>query len=116
MRKENEKKLHSVDCDNDFLEIPKDDQNYVLNEYLDKYVEKNLITPTARVRCHQNTYGQYVDLDYDYNTDSQTVNGYASVFAELYEDGNPTHETWADAVATAYFIGQKYQIPVVIEE
>ena len=106
----------AAECDNDFLTIPKDNQNYVLNEYLDTYVNKNLITPKTRVYCHQDIHGQYVDLDYDYDDNSLTTNGYLSVFAELYEDGNPTDDTWADAVATAHFVGQKYQIPVVIEE
>lgn len=59
--------------------------------------------------------GQYVDLDYDYNPETETVDNYSGVFAELYEDGSPDKYSWEDAKDIGMYLSSVLGLPLIIE-
>lgn len=60
---------------------------------LEKYIDRDLLTDTSRVHAIWDENGQYVDLEYEYNPETASVDNYSGVFAELYEDGNPDNNS-----------------------
>lgn len=82
---------------------------------LEKYIDRDLLTDTSRVHTIWDESGQYVDLEYDYNPETETVDNYSGVFAELYEDGNPNENSWKDAKDIGRYLSIVLKLPLIIE-
>lgn len=82
---------------------------------LKKYIDRDSLTDTSRVHVIWDENGQYVDLEYDYDSKTETVNNYSGVFAELYEDGNPNENSWMDAKDIGRYLSIILKLPLIIE-
>lgn len=82
---------------------------------IEKHIDKDLLTDTSRVHVLWDENGQYVDLEYDYDLETETVNSYSGVFAELYEDGNPNENSWMDAKDIGRYLSIILKLPLIIE-
>lgn len=82
---------------------------------LEKYIDRDLITDMSRIHCLWDDKGQYVDLEYDYDSETETVDNYSGVFAELYEDGTPDDNSWTDAKDIGEYLSSILKLPLVIE-
>lgn len=82
---------------------------------LEKYIDRDLLTDTSRVHVLWDDKGQYVDLEYDYNSETETVDNYSGVFAELYEDGSPDNNSWEDAKDIGKYLSGILKLPLIIE-
>lgn len=82
---------------------------------LKKYIDRDSLTDTSRVHVIWDENGQYVDLEYDYDSKTETVNNYSGVFAELYEDGSPDNNSWTDAKDIGKYLSSILNLPLIIE-
>lgn len=89
--------------------------NLAARKEAEKYIDRSLITDTARICCLWDDKGQYVDLDYDYNPETENVDNYSGVFAELYEDGSPDKYSWEDAKDIGNYLSDILKLPLTIE-
>lgn len=93
-------------------EWPRDVKNKIL-KILKTYVKKEKITENAQVSMMWDDQGQWVDVDYHFD-DNGCVEDSCLCFAELYEDGNPTDESWEEAKNVAQILSDEYHLPVQI--
>ena len=84
-------------------------------KWIENIIIKKLITSSSRVHVYADAYGQYVDVDYEYNPELDIVGNYKLIFAELYEDGHPDKRTWKDALAIGRYVSTQFHIPLVVE-
>ena len=82
---------------------------------LEKYIDRDLLTDTSRVHVLWDDKGQYVDLEYDYNSETETVDNYSGVFAELYVYGSPDNNSWEDAKVIGKYLSGILKLPLIIE-
>lgn len=82
---------------------------------IEKHIDRDLLTDTSRDHVLWDENGQYVDLEYDYDLETETVNSYSGVFAELYEDGCPDEDSWEDANDIGKYLSNILKLPLIIE-
>ena len=82
---------------------------------LGKYIDRDLLTDTSRVHVLWDDKGQYVDLEYDYNSETETVDNYSGVFAPPTEDGSPDNNSWEDAKDIGKYLSGILKLPLIIE-
>ncbi|MCC2253580.1 hypothetical protein LKD70_03865 [Ruminococcus sp. CLA-AA-H200] len=84
-------------------------------ELITKLISKEKLTESARVTCQWNCLGQFVDLDYEYDYDNETALSSSCIFAEWYEDGTPTKQSWHDALCIGQYVAELMGIPLSID-